>query len=200
MGNICRSPTPRRHAPSRAAGRSRRRDRNRQRGALAPGTWARRATSAAIGGAAAGHALSGEAASFDDRTSRASTMSGARPREPADLVRLAPDAQARAKVHLLREFDRASPPNSDVPIPTMAASTDSSTYSILRGGMPRPARSFAAHAQAWVMAGTAGGGGGARAGQRGSVVVCGVRRRYQQRRRDDAGRWAGGIRQEQLRR
>jgi protein-tyrosine phosphatase len=35
----------------------------------------------------------------------------------ADLVRLAPDAQARAKVHLLRDFDPASPPHSDVPDP-----------------------------------------------------------------------------------
>ena len=34
-----------------------------------------------------------------------------------DLVGLAPDAQARAKVHLLRDFDPASPPHSDVPDP-----------------------------------------------------------------------------------
>ena len=35
----------------------------------------------------------------------------------AELVQLAPDAQARAKVHLLREFDPASPPDTDVPDP-----------------------------------------------------------------------------------
>jgi protein-tyrosine phosphatase len=35
----------------------------------------------------------------------------------ADLLQLAPDAQARAKLHLLREFDPDSPPNSDVPDP-----------------------------------------------------------------------------------
>jgi protein-tyrosine phosphatase len=35
----------------------------------------------------------------------------------ADLVRLAPDADARAKLHLLREFDPASPPGTDVPDP-----------------------------------------------------------------------------------
>jgi protein-tyrosine phosphatase len=35
----------------------------------------------------------------------------------ADLIRLAPDAEARAKVHLLRSFDPASPPHSEVPDP-----------------------------------------------------------------------------------
>jgi protein-tyrosine phosphatase len=35
----------------------------------------------------------------------------------ADLVRLAPNAEARAKVHLLREFDPSVPPQSDVPDP-----------------------------------------------------------------------------------
>jgi protein-tyrosine phosphatase len=35
----------------------------------------------------------------------------------ADLVRLAPDPEARAKVRLLREFDPASPPHADVPDP-----------------------------------------------------------------------------------
>ena len=35
----------------------------------------------------------------------------------ANLLRLAPDAHARAKLHLLREFDPASPPHSDVPDP-----------------------------------------------------------------------------------
>jgi protein-tyrosine phosphatase len=35
----------------------------------------------------------------------------------ADLMHLAPDAQARAKIHLLRAFDPASPPDSDVPDP-----------------------------------------------------------------------------------
>ena len=35
----------------------------------------------------------------------------------AELMHLAPDAQARAKIHLLRAFDPASPPDSDVPDP-----------------------------------------------------------------------------------
>jgi len=35
----------------------------------------------------------------------------------ADLIRLAPDAEAHAKVHLLRSFDPASPPHSEVPDP-----------------------------------------------------------------------------------
>ena len=35
----------------------------------------------------------------------------------ADLLRLAPNAEARAKVHLLREFDPSVPPQSDVPDP-----------------------------------------------------------------------------------
>jgi protein-tyrosine phosphatase len=35
----------------------------------------------------------------------------------ADLLGLAPDAQARAKVHLLRQFDPTSPPDTDVPDP-----------------------------------------------------------------------------------
>jgi protein-tyrosine phosphatase len=35
----------------------------------------------------------------------------------ADLLKLAPDANARAKLHLLREFDPTSPPGTDVPDP-----------------------------------------------------------------------------------
>lgn len=33
------------------------------------------------------------------------------------LLRLAPDAAARARVHLLRSFDRAAPPDAEVPDP-----------------------------------------------------------------------------------
>ena len=34
-----------------------------------------------------------------------------------DLVRIAPNAQERGKIHLLREFDPASPPQAEVPDP-----------------------------------------------------------------------------------
>jgi len=35
----------------------------------------------------------------------------------ADLVRMAPGPEARAKIHLLRSFDPTSPPDADVPDP-----------------------------------------------------------------------------------
>ena len=117
-GNICRSPTAEavmRHLV-RQAGLA---------GAIAidsagTGSWhvARRATSAARRWSARGMPFRARRASSGRGDFERFDYVLALDRENfADLVRLAPDAEARAKVHLLREFDPASPPHAEVPDP-----------------------------------------------------------------------------------
>jgi protein-tyrosine phosphatase len=119
MGNICRSPTAEavmRHLVQQAG-----LDGAIEIDSAGTGAWhvgeARDERSHSVG-LRRGMPLSGEARQFRRSDFARFDYVLALDRENlADLVRLAPDAQARAKVHLLREFDRASPPNSDVPDP-----------------------------------------------------------------------------------
>ena len=119
MGNICRSPTA--AAVMRHLVRQAGVDGAIEIDSAGTGAWhvgeARDQRSQAVG-ARRGMPLAGEARQFRRSDFARFDYVLALDRENlADLLQLAPDAQARAKLHLLREFDPASPPNSDVPDP-----------------------------------------------------------------------------------
>ena len=119
MGNICRSPTAEavmRHLVQQAG-----LDGAIEIDSAGTGSWhvgeARDERSRSVG-LRRGMPLTGEARQFRRSDFARFDYVLALDRENlADLVRMAPDATARAKVHLLREFDPASPPQADVPDP-----------------------------------------------------------------------------------
>ena len=118
-GNICRSPTA--EAVMRHLVREARLDGAIEIDSAGTGSWhageERDERSQSVG-LRRGTPLSGVARQFRHSDFQRFDYVLALDRENfADLVRLAPDAQARAKVHLLRGFDPASPPQSDVPDP-----------------------------------------------------------------------------------
>jgi protein-tyrosine phosphatase len=118
-GNICRSPTA--EAVMRHLVRQANLDHAIEIDSAGTGAWhvgeTRDRRSQAVG-ARRGMPLSGLARQFRRSDFARFDYVLALDRENlADLVRLAPDAPARAKLHLLREFDPASPPDSDVPDP-----------------------------------------------------------------------------------
>jgi protein-tyrosine phosphatase len=118
-GNICRSPTA--EAAMRHLVREARLDGAIEIDSAGTGAWhvgeARDERSQSVG-LRRGMPLAGVARQFRRSDFARFDYVLALDRENlADLVRLAPDAESRAKVHLLREFDPASPPQSDVPDP-----------------------------------------------------------------------------------
>ena len=118
-GNICRSPTA--EAVMRRLVQDARLDGAIEIDSAGTGAWhvgeARDERSQAVG-ERRGMPLAGRARQFRRSDFARFDYVLALDRENlADLVRLAPDAQARAKLHLLRDFDPASPPSSDVPDP-----------------------------------------------------------------------------------
>ena len=119
MGNICRSPTA--EAVMRHLVREARLDGAIEIDSAGTGAWhvgESRDERSQAAGARRGMPLAGVARQFQRSDFARFDYVLALDRENLSaLVRLAPDAQARAKVHLLREFDPASPPHSDVPDP-----------------------------------------------------------------------------------
>jgi protein-tyrosine phosphatase len=118
-GNICRSPTA--EAVMRQLVRQAHLDGAIEIDSAGTGSWhvgeARDERSQAVG-ARRGMPLAGIARQFRRSDFARFDYVLALDRENlADLLRLAPDTQARAKVRLLREFDPASPPDTDVPDP-----------------------------------------------------------------------------------
>jgi len=118
-GNICRSPTA--EAVMRHLVRQAKLDHAIAIDSAGTGAWhvdeARDERSQAVG-ARRGMPLSGLARQFRGADFARFDYVLALDRENlADLMRLAPDARARAKLHLLRDFDPAAPPSSDVPDP-----------------------------------------------------------------------------------
>lgn len=119
MGNICRSPTA--EAIMRALARQASLDHAIEIDSAGTGAWhvgeTRDRRSLSVG-AQRGMPLSGTARQFRPSDFARFDYVLAIDREIlAELARLAPDAQARAKLHLLRKFDPKSPPDSDVPDP-----------------------------------------------------------------------------------
>jgi len=119
MGNICRSPTA--EAVMRHLVRQVGLESAIEIDSAGTGAWhvgeSRDERSHSVG-LRRGMPLSGEARQFRPSDFARFDYVLALDRENfADLVRLAPDAESRAKVHLLREFDPDSPPDADVPDP-----------------------------------------------------------------------------------